>query len=276
MQKIHITAKKNLFDLNFKELWEYRDLILMFVKRDFAATYKQTILGPLWFLIQPLLIAITFTFVFGRVTEISTSGIPKVIFYLSGIIIWTFFSECFTKTATVFKDNYALFGKVYFPRLIVPLSICISSLIRFSIHFFLFICYVCYYKVKHEINPNEFILLTPVLLILMAGLGLGAGILISSLTIRYRDLSYLISFGIQLLMFATPVFYMVNNINQEYRDVIMLNPLSSIIETFRFAYLGVGNYSFASLSYSLFFMMSILILGTFVFVKVENSFIDYI
>jgi lipopolysaccharide transport system permease protein len=272
-----IDSKIRLFDLKLNEIWQYRDLVIMFVRRDLAATYKQSILGPLWFFIQPLLTAITYTFIFGKVAGISTDGLPKIIFYLAGITIWSYFSECFTKTATVFKDNSALFGKVYFPRLIVPLSICLSALTRFGIQFLLFCVYVIYYTIgKEAIQPNAGVFITPFLLLLLAGFGLGGGILISSLTTRYRDLSYLISFGVQLLMFATPIIYSVDRIDPAYRKIIMLNPLSPIVETFRYAYLGLGNFSILSLMYSFFMMILLLFTGIVVFNKVQKTFMDTI
>jgi len=272
-----IDSKTRLFDLKFKEIWQYRDLVIMFVRRDLAATYKQSILGPLWFFIQPLLTALTYTFIFGKVAGISTDGLPKIIFYLAGITIWSFFSECFTKTATVLKDNSALFGKVYFPRLILPLSICISALTRFGIQFLLFSGYVLYYIfVEHAIKPNLVVFATPFLLVLIAGFGLGGGILISSLTTRYRDLSYLITFGVQLLMFATPIIYTVDKIDPAYRKILMFNPLSPIIETFRYAYLGIGNFSLGSLVYSFFWMIVLLFTGILVFNKVQKTFMDTI
>jgi len=273
----HIDSKNRWFDLKLNEIWNYRDLVFMFVKRDLAATYKQSILGPLWFFIQPLLTALTYAFIFGKVAALSTNGLPKIIFYLSGVTIWSYFSECFTKTATVFKDYSALFGKVYFPRLIVPLSICISGLTRFAIQFLLFCGYVIYYAiVEQQIQPNIVILATPLLLIMIAGFGLGGGILISSMTTRYRDLSYLITFGVQLLMFATPVIYTVDKIDPVYRRIIMLNPLSPIIETFRYAYLGIGDFSLGSLLYSFLFMVILLLTGILVFNKVQHSFMDTI
>lgn len=275
MVKEYIDSRDRLFDIRLKEVWHYRDLIIMFVKRDLAATYKQSLLGPLWFFIQPLLTAITFTFVFGKFAGVSTNGVPKLVFYLAGITLWSYFSECFTKTSTVFKDNSALFGKVYFPRLIVPLAICISALTRFGIQFLLFAGYVLFYSIiKQEIQPNAGMLLTPLLLLLMAGFGLGAGILISSVTTRYRDLSYLISFGVQLLMFATPVIYTVDKIDLAYQKIVMLNPLSPIVETFRYAYLGSGVYSPGSLMYSFVWMLVLLCGGIVLFSRVEKKFMD--
>jgi lipopolysaccharide transport system permease protein len=273
----HIDSKTRLFDLKLNEIWQYRDLVIMFVRRDLAATYKQSILGPMWFFIQPLLTALTYSFIFGKVAGISTDGLPKIIFYLAGITIWSYFSECFTKTATVLKDNSALFGKVYFPRLILPLSICLSALTRFGIQFLLFSGYVLYYTfAEHAIQPNLVVFATPFLLVLITGFGLGGGILISSLTTRYRDLSYLITFGVQLLMFATPIIYTVDRIDPAYRKILMLNPLSPIIETFRYAYLGVGNFSLLSLLYSFFWMIILLFTGIVVFNKVQKTFMDTI
>lgn len=271
-----IDSKVRWFDWRLIEVWRYRDLIVMFVKRDLATTYKQSVLGPLWFFIQPLLTAITFTLVFGKFSGISTAGVPKLVFYLSGITIWGYFSECFSKTATVLKDHSALFGKVYFPRLIIPLSVCISALIRFAIQFILFVMYVLYYSSDKgsTVSPNLFILLTPILIVLMAGIGLGAGIIISSVTTKYRDLSYLISFGVQLLMFATPVIYSVNTIDPNYKDIVLLNPLSPIVETFRYAYLGTGSFSIQSLLYSFSWMIILLFVGITVFSRVEKTFMD--
>lgn len=271
-----IKADAGIFDLRLKELWKYRDLIYMFVKREFAATYKQTILGPLWFFIQPLLTAVTFLFVFKKFAGVSTNGLPGILFYLSGITIWNYFSECFSKTATVLKDHSALFGKVYFPRLIVPISITISALIRFGIQYFLFIAFLIYYSFVYVLQPNWYILLTPVLLILMAGYALGAGLLFSALTTKYRDLSYLITFGVQLLMFATPVIYSVDTINIAYKKYVLLNPLTPILEAFRFAYLGSGYLSMMSLLYSFGWMIVLLFFGIIYFTKKEQTFADTI
>ncbi len=271
-----IDSRNSFFDWKLKEVWSYRDLIGMFVKRDLTATYKQSVLGPLWFFIQPMLTAITFMFVFGKFAGVSTNGMPKLLFYLAGITIWNYFSECFTKTATVLKDYAALFGKVYFPRLIVPLAITISALVRFGIQFLLFIVFELYFSFKENsvIHPNATILLTPFLLILMAGFALGAGLLISAVTTKYRDFSYLITFGVQLFMFATPVIYSVQTIDPAYKTIVLLNPLSPIVEAFRYAYLGTGYFSYPLLMYSFLWMLFLLFIGIIAFNRVEKTFMD--
>lgn len=271
-----IEPKRSLFDLRLKEVWNYRDLLVMWVKRDFAATYKQTILGPLWFFIQPLLTAMMFLIVFGKFAGLSTDGMPKILFYLAGITIWNYFSEGLTKTATVFKDNANVFGKVYFPRLIMPLSIVASGLVRFGIQFLLFLGVMAYFLVKggSGVQPNAYILLTPFLLLLMAGFALGFGMIISALTTKYRDLIFLLTFGIQLFMYATPVIYPVSSLAAEYRPYVLANPISAIVETFRYAYLGSGRFSWEALGYSSGFMVVVLLLGTLIFNKVEQTFMD--
>ncbi len=271
-----INSNNSFFDWKLKEVWKYRDLIGMFVKRDLTATYKQSVLGPLWFFIQPMLTAITFMFVFGKFAGVSTNGMPKLLFYLAGITIWNYFSECFTKTATVLKDYASLFGKVYFPRLIVPLAITISALIRFGIQFLLFIVIELYFgfKANSIISPNAAILLTPFLLVLMAGFALGAGLLISAITTKYRDFSYLITFGVQLFMFATPVIYSVQTIDPAYKNIVLLNPLSPIVEAFRYAYLGTGYFSYPLLMYSFLWMLFLLFVGIIAFNRVEKTFMD--
>jgi lipopolysaccharide transport system permease protein len=248
----------------------------MFVKRDFLASFKQTILGPLWFFIQPLLMTIMFTVVFGKFAKISTDGLPQVLFYLAGVTIWNYFSESFTKTANVFKDNANIFGKVYFPRLILPLSIICSNLVKFAIQFLLFIVFLFYYMItgKANVHPNAMMLLTPLLILLMAGFALGAGMIISSMTTKYRDLSFLLVFGVQLLMYATPVIYPVNSLPEKYKIYVLANPIAPVVETFRYAYLGVGAFSWAALMYSMIFMLFILFSGVVIFNKVEKNFMD--
>lgn len=272
-----IEPKSRLLDLRLRDLWKYRDLVLMFVKRDFIAYYKQTILGPIWFFLQPLLTTIIYIFIFGRVAGLSTDGLPMMAFYLAGITVWNYFSETLNKTATVFKDNAQIFGKVYFPRLTMPVSIVISNLLRFFIQFALFfIVWVYYLFQNNSIQPNIYIALTPVLIIIMGLLALGFGMIISALTTKYRDLIYLLTFGIQLLMFATPVIYPLSSISGEYKWIIAANPMTSIVETFRFAFLGSGTFSWAYLTYSFLFSIIILFTGTIVFNKVEKSFTDTI
>jgi lipopolysaccharide transport system permease protein len=271
-----IRSKSSSFRLNLKELIEYKDLLLMFVKRDFAATYKQTILGPIWFFIQPILTTLMFTIVFGKFANLKTDVEPKFLFYFSGIVIWNYFSDCFIKTSTVFKDNAQLFGKVFFPRLVMPLSIILSNLLKFSIQFLLFVILVVYYHFqnKSQVNPTIAIVLTPLYLLLMAGLAFGTGLVIAALTTKYRDLSFLISFGVQLLMYASPIIYSSTTINQKFKSYIQLNPLTGIIESFRNSYLGTGEVEIFSLLYSFLCMLIFIILGLFFFNKVEQKFID--
>jgi lipopolysaccharide transport system permease protein len=270
-----ISSETHLFDLHLKEVWRYRDLLIMFVKRDFVATYKQTILGPVWFFIQPLLTTLTFMLVFGTIAGISTNGIPMMVFYMSGITIWNYFAECLNKTSTVFRDNAPIFGKVYFPRLVMPLSIVVSNLVRLGIQMSLFlIIWVYFLTQKNQIHPNLLLLLVPYLIFLMAIIGLGAGMLISALTTKYRDLVFLLSFGVQLLMYATPVIYSLTNLPAKYAWLIKANPLSPIIETFRYAFIGSGFFSWFSLAYSSVWAIVLLLLGALVFNKVEKSFMD--
>ena len=272
-----IRPKAKLFDLRLDELWRYRDLVAMFVRRDFVANYKQTILGPLWFLIQPLLTTFTYIIIFGRVAGLSTDGLPMLVFYLSGITIWNYFSETLNKTATVFKDNAQMFGKVYFPRLTMPFSIVIANLVRFGIQFLLFLAiWGWYFFQTDSIHPNAYLLLVPVLILLMGLLALGTGMIISALTTKYKDLIFLLTFGIQLLMFATPVIYPISAVPEKYQWIILANPVSSIIETFRYACLGSGAFNWMHLAYSGIMTVIILFFGTVVFNRVEKSFTDTI
>lgn len=269
-----ILPQSSLLDLKLKEVIRYRDLLWMLVKRDFIATYKQTILGPIWFFIQPLLTTLTFIVVFGKIAGIPTGGVPMLVFYLSGITLWNYFAECLNKTATVFRDNAAIFGKVYFPRLIMPLSIVVSNLVRLGIQMTLFLGIWIYYYVQGTITAQWQMVLVPLLIAVMAMLSLGAGMLISALTTKYRDLIFLLSFGVQLLMYATPIIYSLENIPPKYAAIIRANPMSPIIETFRYAFTGSGSFSWMSLGYSAAFAAALLILGTLVFNKVEKSFMD--
>ena len=270
-----ILPRNSLFNLRLKELWRYRDLILMFVRRDFVSNYKQTILGPLWFIVQPLLTTAMFVFIFGRIAQISTDGLPMILFYLAGITIWNYFSETLNKTATVFRDNAQIFGKVYFPRLTMPFSIVISNLVRFGIQFLLFMAVWTYYFFQNDkIQPNSLVLLTPVLVLLMGLLALGIGMIISALTTKYKDLIFLLTFGVQLLMYATPVIYPLSSLPEKYKWIILANPMSPIVETFRYAFLGSGSFSWAYLGYSAAITLLILLLGIIIFNKVEKSFTD--
>jgi lipopolysaccharide transport system permease protein len=270
-----IKPQTHLLDVNLKELWVYRDLLYMYIKRDIVTVYKQTILGPLWFVIQPILTTIIFMFVFGNLAGISTDGIPQPLFYMSGIILWNYFAECLTRNSKVFIENQAVFGKVYFPRLVVPISITISNLIRFIIQFFLFVgIYMYYYIIGSDIGVNEYALLFPLLVLISAGLSLGFGIIFSSLTTKYRDLTFLLQFGVQLWMYASPVIYPLNTIPADKQWLIALNPMTSVIETFKYGVIGNGVFSWYYLLYSFVFMIVLLFVGIIIFNKVEKSFMD--
>ncbi len=270
-----IQPNRGLLDLHLRELWRYRDLVLLFVRRDFVSVYKQTILGPLWYLIQPLLTTLTFTVIFGNIAKLPTDGLPQFLFYMSGIVIWTYFSDCLIKTSNTFVNNSNLFGKVYFPRMAVPVSILISNLITFSIQTLFFLLFVFYFSLRGAvINPNIWILSIPLLILMMAGLGLGFGILISSLTTKYRDLRFLVQFGVALLMYATPVIYPASTIPARFQLLIKANPMTPIVETFRYAFLGAGSVQPLELLYSFGFMLVIVALGSIVFNRVEASFMD--
>jgi lipopolysaccharide transport system permease protein len=270
-----IRPQRNLFDLRLGELWKYRDLTGLFVRRDFVSVYKQTILGPLWYLIQPILTTITFTVVFGRIAKLPTDGLPQFLFYMSGTVVWTYFADCLNKTSNTFVTNSQLFGKVYFPRLTVPISILISNLIAFSIQFLLFIGFMVYFWVKGAaIQPNLWVLITPVLVLMLAGLGLGFGIIVSSLTTRYRDLRFLVTFGVQLWMYATPIIYPVSSIPERFQPLIQANPLTSIVEAFRYAYLGAGTVNLLNLLYSAGCMVVVLVIGILLFNRIEATFMD--
>ncbi|MDZ4713427.1 MAG: ABC transporter permease [bacterium] len=263
------------FNFHLKDIWRYRDLLFMFVRRDFVAVYKQTILGPFWFFLQPILTTITFTIVFGNIAKIPTDGIPPILFYMSGIVCWSYFSDCLTRTSSTFVANANIFGKVYFPRLITPLSNIISLLMKFSIQMLLLVCFLIYYKLNGSgVNPNITILLTPFLILLMAGLGLGFGIIVSSLTTKYRDLTFLVGFGVQLLMYATPVIYPLSALPDKYKWIVLANPMTSIIDTFRYAFLGAGTFSPENLIYSTVFMVITLAIGIVIFNRVEKTFMD--
>lgn len=265
------------YQIDLKAIWKYRDLLLLLVRRDFVAVYKQTILGPLWFFIQPVITAFTFTFIFGNVAKLSTDGNPSILFYLSGITIWTYFSDCLTKTSTTFISNAGVFGKVYFPRLIMPLSVLVSNLIKLGIQLTIFLCVWIYYvNIGEKVKPHwEMMWLLPVLIFMLAGLGFGFGILISSLTTKYRDLNFLVGFGVQLLMYASSVVIPISSMSDKVKHVMLLNPLTSIIESFKYIFLGSGSYeSFAYLPYGFGFMMILVSLSIIVFNKVEKSFMD--
>ena len=270
-----IKPKTGWFDINLKELIQYKDLISMFVKRDFKTLYKQTILGPLWIIISPLLTTLMFTVVFGNIANISTDGVPQIIFYMLGTTVWTYFSTCLTKTSSTFTGNAAIFGKVYFPRLVTPISTVISGLINFGVQFLMFLGFMAYFMVKgSSIEPNLWILITPLLLVQLAALALGFGIIISSLTTRYRDLAVLVTFGVQLWMYATPVVYPASQISGKLKTLMMLNPVSPIVETFRYAFLGSGSIPWIYLGISMITTLVVLFVGVVLFSRVEKTFMD--
>jgi lipopolysaccharide transport system permease protein len=276
-----IKGHTSLFDIKFKDLWNYRDLLLLFVKRDFVSFYKQTILGPLWFFIQPIFTTLVFSFVFGNLAGISTDGLPQYLFYLSGITAWNYFSDCLTKTSTVFRDNANIFGKVYFPRLIMPLSIVVSNLVRFGVQLVLLIVVMIYFYffpiAETNFHITYAILLFPFLIILMALLGLGCGLIITAMTTKYRDLTFLVTFGVQLLMYGTTVIYPLSYAREKgYGWIVDKNPMTGIIEAFRFAFLGKGEISLWSLGYSILMTLIILSIGIVIFNKTEKNFVDTI
>lgn len=276
MDIIIIEPKKSWFSLGWKDLWGYRDLIAIFIRRDIVATYKQTVLGPLWFFISPILTTLIFTFVFSNVARIGTSNIPPILFYLSGLTLWNYFSTCFTGTANTFVANSAVFGKVYFPRLVIPISLVISNLVKFGIQLLVLVTAIVYYSIKKDfewqLGPS--ILALPIIVVLMALLSLGGGILISSLTTKYRDLSILVSFGIGLLMYVTPVIYPMESIPEKIRWIVSLNPISPLIDSFRAAALGQGQLDWAGLGYSAAATAVLLIIGSLLFNRVEKTFMD--
>ena len=271
-----IEPREKLFQLNLSEVWKYRDLIMLFVKRDFVAQYKQTILGPVWHVIQPVFTTIVFLLIFGKIANIPTDGIAPALFFMSGITIWNYFSACLTSTSATFVANAGIFGKVYFPRLVIPISTVISNMIKFGIQFLLLVGLMFWYAVKgNSITLTYHVFLIPVLVLLMALLGLGLGIIISSLTTKYRDFTVLIGFAVQLLMYATPVAYPLSFLrNKSYASWIAWNPLSPIVEGFRYALFGKGSFVYSDLLYSFVFVIIALILGLFMFRRVERSFMD--
>ena len=272
-----IKPKEKLLSVDFKEIWRYRDLMMLFVKRNIITQYKQTILGPLWFIIQPMMTTVMYMVVFGGIAKISTDGLPQPLFYLAGISFWQYFADCLSKTSNTFVNNAGIFGKVYFPRLVTPLSDVISNLVRFGIQFGLFLLVYLYYAFFTDaaIQPNLYALLLPVLVVMLAGLALGFGILFSSMTTKYRDLQLLLSFFVSLWMYATPVIYPLSTItNEKLRLVMQLNPLTGIVEFFKYGMLGVGNHDWWMLGYSFCFMLVLLAIGIIVFNKVQKSFMD--
>jgi lipopolysaccharide transport system permease protein len=274
---IEINSNKSWFDLQLKEIWKYRDLLLLFVRRDIVSFYKQTVLGPLWYFIQPIFTTIVFTFVFGNLAGLSTGGLPQPLFYLSGITAWNYFSDCLLKTSTIFRDNQGIFGKVYFPRVISPLSIVISNLLKFGIQMLLFLIMVSYYLFQKEnIIIGWEIFLFPIFVLFMAMQGLGLGMIITSLTTKYRDLVYLVSFGIQLMMYAAPVIYSLSSLSGKMYWIVALNPMSFVIEGIRNSILGEGILTFETFLYTFSISLIILFLGLIIFNKTQKDFIDTI
>lgn len=269
-----IESKYSLLDLKLGEVWRYKDLVYMFVKRDFIADFKQTILGPIWFFINPIFTTLVYLFVFGNIAKLSTDGAPQILFYMAGVTLWNYFSNCLTATSNTFRGNAGVFGKVYFPRMVTPISIVISNLMKFSVQFGLFLVFLGYYWWRGEVQPNIWILATPILIILMASFALGVGMIFSSLTTKYRDLTMLLGFGVSLFMYATPVIYPTSSLKGIYKIAAMYNPLTGIFECFKYAWLGVGDFSISMLFISAIIIFTLLAIGTIVFNKVEKTFMD--
>jgi lipopolysaccharide transport system permease protein len=275
-----IVPQTALFHFDFQEIWRYRDLLWLLVRRDFVSFYKQTILGPLWFFIQPVFTTITFTFIFGNLAGLSTDGLPQPLFYMTGIAAWNYFADCLTKTSTVFRDNSNIFSKVYFPRLIMPLSIVVSNLARLFVQIVLLLCVMFFYYLNNDLTTlfrlNLNILFIPVIILMMAMLGLGLGLIITALTTKYRDLSFLITFGVQLMMYSTTVIFPLSSAPQKYKWIIEMNPMTGIIEAFRYCLLGNGVLTFYSFGYSVVIAILSIIVGILIFNKTEKTFVDTI
>ena len=271
-----IRPKNKWYQLDLESIWHYRDLLMLLVRRDFVSVYKQTILGPLWFFIQPVITSLTFTFIFSGIANISTDGNPAILFYMAGITLWTYFSDCLTKTSNTFIANAGVFGKVYFPRLIVPLSVLVSNLIKFGIQFLIFMIVWIFFLVNSSsiVVQWQYMWLLPVLILMMAGLGFGFGVLISSMTTKYRDLTFLVGFGVQLLMYGSSVVLPISTMSSKIQFIMLLNPLTSIIEAFKFLFLGSGFFDLAWLAYSFVVMMVLIAISVIAFNKVEKSFMD--
>lgn len=269
-----IEAKHKLFSLNLKEVWRYRDLVYMLVKRDFVTSFKQTILGPIWFFVNPIFTTIVYVIVFGNIAGLSTDGAPMILFYLAGVTMWNYFSSCLNGTSNVFRNNASVFGKVYFPRLVMPVSIVTSNLMQFGVQFLLFLAVWAYYFFSGEVKPNLWLLATPFYIILMAAFSLGLGMIFSSLTTKYRDFQNLLSFGVSLYMYATPVIYPVSELKGNLKILALWNPLTGVFEGFKYAWLGVGNFNPLLLFYSSILIFVTLFAGTVFFNKVEKSFMD--
>ena len=272
-----IESRSRLFDLRLKELWDYRDLLLLLVKRDYIAFYKQTILGPIWFFLQPLMTMVMYVLIFNKLAGLKTDGIPPPLFYMVGIISWNYFAECLNKTSTVFKDNAAVFGKVYFPRLILPFSIVMSNLVRFGVQLLLLVIIMVIYilfRDDFQFQFNVYLLMLPVFIILLALFGLAMGMIVSAMTTKYRDLAFLVTFGVQLFMYATPVIYSLTSAPEKLARIISLNPLSPIIEGMRLSLLGHGAFSWSSFFYAASVILFLTAVGIVIFNKTEKDFID--
>lgn len=270
-----IEPQKSLFNLNLREVWRYRDLLRLLIRRDVVAQYKQTILGPAWYFIQPIFTTLVFTVVFGNLAGISTDNIPPMLFYLAGITNWNYFAGVLNKTGTTFKDNKDIFGKVYFPRLVMPFAVVTTNLIKYGIQLLLFLgLYIYFIASGVEVAPNAYAFLFPVLIVIMAGLGLGFGLIITAYTTKYRDLVMLLQFGVQLFMYATPVIYPLSTVPDKYHWLSVLNPMTSVIETFKFSFLGRGTFEWHYLAYSFGFMVVLLFLGIAIFNRTEKNFMD--
>lgn len=271
-----ISSRHKLWSVDLREIWQYRDLIELLVRRDIVVQYKQTVLGPLWYLVRPILTVLMNIIVFGSIAKMSTDGIPRILFYLSGNVLWFFFSDCLNQTSSTFTANQSMFGKVYFPRLVVPISKVFSNLLRFAIQLGLFaVIYLFYYFADYSIHPSWYVLLTPLFVVILAGLGLGFGILVSSMTTKYRDMSILFTFIVQLWMYGTPIVYPLSMVPEgTLKTFILLNPMTPVVEAFKFATLGQGYFSWWALAYSFAFMSLLLVLGVVVFNKVQRSFMD--
>jgi len=270
-----ITPSKSFFDLKLNEIWNYRDLFVLFIKRDITVSYKQTILGPLWFFIQPLLTTLLFLLVFGKIAGISTDGVPPILFYLGGITIWNYFSDSLRLTSDTFVKNAGLYGKIYFPRIITPLSVVSSNLVKFGIQFSLFLAVFLYYYFNNsQIQPNITLFLIPFYIIILAIMSLGFGLIISAVTTKYRDLTFLIQFGIQLWIYITPVIYPISKVPEKYRWIVMVNPVSSLVESFKYSFTGSGNFSLGRILYSGIFSIILFFAGVAIFNRTEKTFMD--
>jgi len=269
-----IESNHSLFDLKLAEVWRYKDLVYMFVKRDFISGFKQTILGPIWFFVNPLLTTITYLIVFGKIANLPTDGVPQFLFYLSGVTLWNFFSSTLTGTSYTFSGNAGIFGKVYFPRLVTPIATTLSNFMRFGVQFILFLCGWGYYLFKGNVEPNIWVLMTPVLIIMMSLFALGLGMIFSALTTKYRDMQMLLGFGVSLFMYLTPVIYPISSLKGKYRLLADYNPLSPIFECFKYGWLGSGNFTLAQLGISGAIILVILAVGVVIFNTVEKTFMD--